>query len=153
MRKLMWKTLLVLWIPLLSLPATAQEDFKCGSYEIKGVLRKYEGQNVIKLYEGSLSETILTLAPDLQELASINLDNPVLLKGRMYQPVSKYRGHVESMLSSAEVKALTAAEKPYTERFMRDDIKERVPDPIHPDMDSGIKLIAAGPCSEKLKKK
>ncbi|WP_413943744.1 hypothetical protein [Bdellovibrio sp. HCB-162] len=147
MRKMMWKTLLAMWMSLVSINAFAQNDFKCGEYEFMGVIRKVDGKNVLKLYEGSMSEAILTLSPDLEELAEVNLGNSVTLKGKMFAPVKTYRGKIESMLSEKEIQDLTAANKPYTARFMRDDIKERVADPLHPDMDSGMKLIKELPCS------
>lgn len=149
MKKLLWKTLLMLWITAISMSSLAAEPFKCGEYEFSGVLRKVEGRNILKLYEGSMSEVILSLSPDLAELAEVNLGNAVTLRGRMFEPVKTYRGSIESMLSEKEIKDLTAPDKPYTARFMRDDIKERVPDPLHPDMDSGMKLIKELPCGSR----
>ncbi|WII73886.1 hypothetical protein QJS83_08345 [Bdellovibrio sp. 22V] len=142
----MWKSLLTMWICLLPLGVFAQDNFKCGEYEFKGVLRKMDEKVVLKLYEGSMSEAVLTLASDLEELASVYVDNPVTLKGRLYEPVKNYRGHVESLKTAAEIKELTSPDKPYTARFMRDDINRRVPDPLHPDMDSGMKLVKEGSC-------
>lgn len=146
MKNIMWKTLLMMWIAAFSVTSLADEKFKCGEYEFTGVLRKFEGKNVLKLYEGSMSEVILSLSPDLAELAEVNMGNAVTLKGKMYDPIKTYRGSIESMLTEKEIKELTAPDKPYTARFMRDDIKERVPDPLHPDMDSGMKLIKELPC-------
>lgn len=147
MRNLMWKTLLTLWISLFAISSHADEPFKCGEYEFYGTLRKHEGKNVLKLYEGSLSETIMSLSPDLQDLAEVHMDDSVILTGKMFEPVKNYRGKIESMLTAEQVKELTAPGKPYTARFMRDDIKERVADPLHPDMDSGMKLIKELSCN------
>lgn len=142
----MWKILLTMWITVGASSVLAEQAFKCGQYELTGVIRKVEGQNVMKLYEGSMSEAILTLAPDLSELAEVYLDRSVTLKGILKAPVKNYRGFIESTLTPAEIKDLMSPNKPYTARFMRDDIKERVPDPLHPDLDSGMKLIKERPC-------
>lgn len=146
MKMSMWKTLLMMWISFFTLTAFGEEPFRCGDYEISGVIRKVDGQNVLRLYDGSMSETTLSLAPDLAELAEIYLGSAVTLRGRLSEPVKNYRGTVESMLSAEEIRRLTSPDKPYTARFMREDIKERVPDPLHPDMDSGLKIIKERPC-------
>lgn len=146
MKNLMWKTLLALWISSTAVAIAAEEKFKCGEYEFTGVLRKVEGKNVLKLYENSLSEVTLTLAPDLEDLASIHINNSVKLRGKMYMPIKTYQGHVESLLTPEQIKDLTAPNKPSVARYMRDDIKPRVADPLHPDLDSGMKLIKALPC-------
>lgn len=149
MKQQLWKTLLVVCIQFIAVTTFAAEPFACGEYEFKGVLRKVDGKNVLKLYEGSLSETTMSLSADLQELAEVNLGNPVTLKGKMFKPVEAYRGEIESTLTEKQIKELTAPDKPYTARFMRDDIKERVPDPLDPAMDSGMKLIKKLPCRGK----
>lgn len=148
MRKVMWKILFIMWISSFAVSVNAANEFKCGEYEIAGVIRKVDGQNVLKIYEGSMSEAVLGLAPDLAELAEVYLDSAVTLKGRMQEPVKNYKGKVESLLTAEEIKNLTSPDKPYTARFMREDIKDRVPDPLHPDLDSGLKLIKEGPCGE-----
>lgn len=142
----MWKSLFIVWISFFSLHSLAQATFKCGEYEIQGVLQKVEGKNVLKLFEGSANETILSLAPDLEELAEVHLGEAVTLKGRMREAIKNSRGAVESNLSEEEIKTLAAPDKAYSERFMRDDIKERVPDPLHPESDSSIKLVKEIPC-------
>ncbi|KHD88557.1 MAG: hypothetical protein OM95_08615 [Bdellovibrio sp. ArHS] len=152
MKKHLWKTLLMMWI--LSLPGLVQADekFKCGEYEFKGVIKEVEGRPVLKLYEGSMSETVLTLPPDLAEIASVYKNTAVTLKGKLFEPVKNYRGQIASLKTAEEIKELTSEDKPYTARFMRDDIKERVPDPLHPDMDSGLKLVKEEACSGKAEK-
>lgn len=146
MKIVMWKTLLALWIITITSVSFA-ENFKCGKYELDGVIKKVDGKNVLKLYEGSMSEVTFSLAPDLAELAEVFVDSTVTVKGKLLAPVKEYRGHVSSLLSEKEIKALTAPDKPSTARFMRDDIKQRVGDPLHPDMDSGMRLVKEMPCS------
>ncbi|XGC80942.1 hypothetical protein ACES2L_00395 [Bdellovibrio bacteriovorus] len=146
MKMKMWKTLLAVWI-LLATSQSYAEKFKCGRYELDGVIKKVDGKNVLKLFPGSMSETTLTLAPDLQELAEVFVDNSVTVKGKILSPIKDYQGTVSSLLSEKEIKALTAPDKPSTARFMRDDIKQRVADPLHPDLDSRMKLVKEMPCT------
>lgn len=145
MKNLMWITLLITAVTILSLDVRASE-FKCGEYEFTGVIKKFEGKNALKLYDGTMSEITLTLAPDLEEAVSIYENKAVWLKGRLFAPVKDTRGHVESLLSAEEVQKLMGPDQPYTARFLRADIKERVPDPLHPDLDSGMSLVKETPC-------
>lgn len=161
MKITMWKILFMMWISMDSSVSLASSDFKCGEFEIQGVIRKVDGKNALKLYEGSQSETTLMLDSDLEEVAGLYVDSSVTLRGRLQAPVKNYQGQVESNLSPEEVKALRSSDQPYSARFVRDDIKERIPDPLHPEMDSGMKLIKEMPCGsrgpssakKKLKKK
>lgn len=147
MKFLVWKTLFIsLFVSTLTSVGWAQEEFKCGEYSIDGVVKKVGEKIVLKLYEGTMSEVTLDLAEDLAEGSEIYLNKPVTVKGKMFAPVKEYRGKVESLLSEKEIKALRAPGRPYSDRFMRDDIKERVPDPLHPDLDSGMKLVKSTPC-------
>ncbi|KYG60749.1 hypothetical protein AZI85_12220 [Bdellovibrio bacteriovorus] len=152
MKKHLWKSLLMMWILSTSCISNADEKFKCGEYEFKGVIKQVDGNSVLKLYEGSMSETVFSLAPDLAEVASVYKDSAVTLKGKLFEPAKNYRGKIESTKTAEEIKELTSEDKPYTARFMRDDIKERVPDPLHPDMDSGMKLVKAESCDRKAEK-
>lgn len=145
MKNLMWITLLITAVTILSLDVRASE-FKCGEYEFTGVIKKHEGKNALKLYEGTMSEITLTLAPDLEEAVSIYENKSVWLKGHLWAPVKDTRGHVESLLSAEEIHKLTGPDQPYTARFLRADIKERVPDPLHPDLDSGMSLVKETSC-------
>lgn len=145
----MWKASLISLFLFLGTLKAGAEDFKCGEYEISGVIKKVEGKFALKLYEGSMSEVVLSLSPDLEELAGIYENRAVLLRGRMSAPVSLMRGKVDSLLSAEELRKLTAPDQPYSARFLRSDIKERVPDPLHPDLDSGLKLIKEMACGER----
>ena len=147
MKFLMWKTLLIsLLLSVCAVNANAEEEFKCGEYAVEGAVKKVGEKFVLKLYEGTMSEVTLDLADDLAEGSEIYLNKPVTIKGKMFAPVKEYRGRLESLLSEIEVKALRAPGRPYSDRFMRDDIKERVPDPLHPDLDSSIKLVKSTAC-------
>lgn len=153
MKKSMWKSLLIVWISLVPFNGFAeQKAFKCGEYEIFGVIRKVDGENVIKIYEHSQSEAILSLSPDLAELADMYLDQAVILKGKILIPIKNYRGTAESLLTAEELQELTSPEKPYTARLMREDIRERVADPYRPDADSGLKMMKPLPCRAQEKK-
>lgn len=145
MKFLLWKTLFISLL-LSAFSFANAEEFKCGEYVIDGVVKKVSDKIVLKLYEGTMSEVTLDLAEDLSEGSEIYLNKPVTLKGKMFAAVKEYRGKVESLLSEKEIKALRAPGRPYSDRFMRDDIKERVPDPLHPDLDSGIKLVKSTAC-------
>ncbi|MNJ90993.1 hypothetical protein D3C87_86360 [compost metagenome] len=154
MKHLLWITLLIMTTLGLSV-AKAQLPPRtvCGEYEVQGTIRKSEKDFVVKLYEGSISEVVFTLAPDLNELASIYPDTAITLRAKLLKPVEGFRGHLDSLKTAAQIKEMTEG-KAYSERFARDDMKERVPDPLHPEMDSSFKLIKELPCSgEKSKTK
>lgn len=142
----MWKTLLISVMLGFSVKSFAQERFKCGEYDITGVVKKSDGKFVLKLYEGSMSEITLSLPVDLEAAAQVYENKAVLLKAKMMAPVKDTRGVVQSLLSDEEVKKLLGPESPYSARFLREDIKERVPDPLHPDLDSGMILTKELSC-------
>lgn len=142
----LWKTLFITLILGFSLKAFAQENFKCGEYDLTGVVKKSDGKFVLKLYEGSMSEITLSLPVDLEAAAQVYENKAVLLKAKMTAPVKDTRGSVHSLLSDDEVKKLLGPDSPYSARFLREDIKERVPDPLHPDLDSGMMLTKELPC-------
>lgn len=146
MKNTMWKTLFITLITVLSLDAFAQESFKCGEYDISGVVKKSDGKFVLKLYEGTMSEITLSLPVDLEQAVQVYENKSVLLRAKMMAPVKDTQGTVQSLLSDEEVKKLLGPDSPYSARFLRDDIKERVPDPLHPDLDSGMKLTKETPC-------
>lgn len=137
--------LLTSLIVLLSIEAQA---FQCGLYEVKGVIRVLDGKNVIKIYEDSLKEIVFTLDPDLEELAKVNIDEHVTAIGFIHKPVEKYKGHLSTQLNEKELKALRDPNKPLAARFMRNDIARRVIDPLHPDQESGYKLLKNGKCKK-----
>lgn len=128
--------------------ASAQENsFVCGEYQIQGVIRQHQKQYLLKMYEGSLSEVTFTLAKDLEVLSEVYKDEPVTLKGKILSPILGYRGHVDSLLTKKQVESLFSADAPLTARYMRDDIQKRVPDPLVPETDSGLRLIKKISCS------
>lgn len=141
---------LALAIFLLAAPAThAKDQFQCGEYAISGVIKKHADHLVVKLYEETMSEVILSLPQDLEEAAEIYENRAVTINAKMMAPIKNRRGEIESLLSAAEVKALFAADQPYSARYFREDLKERVPDPLHPEHDSGLVLLKELPCSKK----
>lgn len=146
MMRTMWKTLLVTLLSFSHHPAWAQQAFKCGEYEISGVVRKSEEHLVVKLYEGTMSETVLSLPSDLEEAAQVFEDSSVTLRAKLLAPIKNQRGQVKSMLSDDEVKKLLAEDQPYSARFLREDFQERVPDPLRPEKDSGMKLVKQMQC-------
>lgn len=131
------------------LSVQAAEKFKCGEYNIHGVVKKSADHFVLKLYEGSMSEVILSLPQDLEEAIQIYEDRAVTLQAKMMAPVKNMRGQVQSLLSGEEVKKLLSSDQPYSARFFREDIQERVPDPLHPELDSGMVLIKEIPCDSR----
>ena len=147
MKNTMWKTLLITLLAVFSLESFAQESFKCGEYDISGVIKKSDGKFVLKLYEGSMSEITLSLPVDLEQAAQVYENKTVLLKAKMMAPVKDTQGAVQSLLSDEEVKKLLGPDSPFSARFLRDDIKERVADPLHPDLDSGMILTKELPCA------
>ncbi len=138
-RRTPWKVLFMVWISFtLIFPMASAQTVSCGEYEFKGVLRKVEGRNVLKLYESSLKEVTFSLAPDLADLAELNLNRAVILKGKMLAPIEEDRGRIESTLTAKQLKTLSALE--------RTDIQPTTQDPLDPAMDSGMKLIKKLPC-------
>ncbi|UXR65660.1 hypothetical protein EZJ49_05280 [Bdellovibrio bacteriovorus] len=146
MKNRLWKTLFITLMLGFSCKALAQENFKCGEYDITGVVKKSDGKFVLKLFEGSMSEITLALPADLEAAAQVYENKAVLLKAKMMAPVKDTQGSVVSLLSEDEVKKLLGPDSPYSARFLREDIKERVPDPLHPDLDSGMMLTKELSC-------
>lgn len=120
--------------------------FQCGVYEFKGIIRVLDGQNVVKIHEDSLKEVVFTLDADLEELAKVNIDEHVTVIGYLYKPVEKFRGHIATQLNEKELKELRDPSKPLAARFMRNDIARRVIDPLHPDQESGYKMLKTSKC-------
>ncbi|MGE5084672.1 MAG: hypothetical protein ACM3MG_00115 [Bacillota bacterium] len=136
-------------ILLYALGVSAAEKFKCGEYNINGVVKRSADHFVIKLYEGSMSEVVLLLPPDLEEAVQVYEDRAVVLHAKIMTPVKNMRGQVQSLLSDEEAKKLLSPEQPYAARFFREDIKERVPDPLHPEFDSRMLLVKEAPCQNR----
>ncbi len=151
--KYVWITVLSLWISLSTREVLAQEELddytKCGVYEISGVIRKGSPGPVLKVKEGLPQEVVLSLDKDLGEVATIYLDKPVSVTGKILVPVNKSRGQLESTKSAKEIADMRAKGKDYSERFIRNDFKDRDPDPLHPEMDSGFKLEEKLNCRKK----
>lgn len=138
---------LAIAICLLAVPAThAKERFQCGEYAISGIIKKHADHFVVKLYEETMSEVILSLPQDLEGAAEIYENRAVTINAKMVAPIKNRRGEAQSLMSATEVKALLAADQPYSARYFREDLKERVPDPLHPDQDSGLVLLKELPC-------
>lgn len=146
--RMLWITLVILWISLPTREVLAKEDFKCGEYEVKGVIRKIEGKKVVRLNEGSMNETTLSLSEDLSSLAEMYVDDPVTVKGVLLAPIEGDKGHVHSV-KAAEVAKESKQDSGFSERYARDDIKTREVDPLHPDLDSSVKLLKERPCGSK----
>lgn len=110
--------------------AFAADPFKCGEYSIKGVVKKDADHFVLKLYEGTLSEVILSLPADIEDSIQIFENRAVTLSGRMMAPVKNTRGAIQSIKSIG-------------------DVTERVPDPLRPSRDSAMTLLEEIPCPIK----
>ena len=149
MRHLVQVTSLMALIVFCAFGAQAAEKFKCGEYNIHGVVKKSVDHFVLKLYEGSMSEITLSLPQDLEEAIQIYEDRAVTLHAKMMAPVKNMKGQVQSLLTDEEVKKLLSSDQPYSARFFREDIQERVPDPLRPELDSGMVLIKETPCDSR----
>lgn len=149
-QKMMWKSLLSLGICGLSTFAFAQEtEFSgCGHYEVNGTIVKQGKEPVLKIASTS-GETILTFDSDLGEVAQVFMDKTVTVEGRILAPVDKKRGHIQSLKTAKEIAEIRAKDKAYTARFDRNDVRERTPDPLHPEWEAGFKLVNKLPCSKK----
>lgn len=144
--KTMWITLLILSL-LGSFQVNAQipPSTECGEYEFQGTLRKVGSEYRLVMFEGSMSEVQFTLSPDLNEVAGIYPDTAVTIKGKLLAPIKNQRGSIETLKTAQELKDLQA--KTYSERLSRDDVRERVPDPLHPEVDSSLKLMKKLACA------
>lgn len=147
---IVWKTLLSLWILGSASATLAQEtEFSgCGHYEVNGTIVKQGKEPVLKILSTS-GETILTFDSDLGEVAQIFMDKTVTVEGRILALVDKKRGHLQSLKTAKEIAEIRAKGKAYTERFDRNDVRERTPDPLHPEWEAGFKLVNKLPCSKK----
>lgn len=141
------KILILIMISWMGLAQAADVRFECGEYEIQGIIRLDQKKHVLKMYEGSLSEVTFTLAKDLEVLSEVYVNEPITLRGKIMKPIVNYRGHIDSLLTVKQVKSLFAPEAPLTARYMRDDIQKRVPDPLVPETDSGLRLLKKLSCS------
>lgn len=147
---LLWKTLLTLWICGSASAALGQDaEFSaCGHYEVNGVIVKQGKEPVLKISTTS-GETILSFDADLGEVAQVFMDKTVTVEGRILAPVSKNRGHLQSLKTAKEIAEIRGKGKAYTDRFDRNDVRERTPDPLHPEWEAGFKLVNKLPCSKK----
>lgn len=141
------KYLFIIFASWMSFSQAAEIKFECGEYEIQGVIRQHQKKYFLKMYEGSLSEVTFTLAKDLEVLSEVYKDEPVILRGKIMSPIVGYKGHIDSLLSPKEVENIFSPQAPLTARYMRDDIKKRVPDPLVPETDSGLRLLKKISCS------
>jgi hypothetical protein len=146
MTKTMWKSLVILWICLTTSQTFAKESFQCGEYEFQGRIRNVDNRKVLKLNEESLNETTLALGGDLSTLAEMYVDDFVTVKGRLFQAIEGYKGQIYPL---QEAQKETKSDSTFSERYSREDIKKREADPLHPDLESSVKLLKAGPCSYK----
>ncbi|MFM6927385.1 MAG: hypothetical protein ACKOX6_02930 [Bdellovibrio sp.] len=149
MRSLFQTVPLIAFVVIYAFGAQAEEAFKCGEYNINGVVKKSADHFVIKLYEGTMSEVSLSLSPDLEEAVQIYADRAVTLHAKMMAPVKNMRGYAQSLLSEDEIKKMLSPDQPFSARFFREDIQERVPDPIRPELDSGMVLVKEVPCDNR----
>jgi hypothetical protein len=147
---LLWKSLFSLWICGFASIALGQDaEFSvCGHYEVNGTIVKQGKEPVLKISSTS-GETILSFDSDLGEVAQVFMDKTVTVEGRILSPVSNNRGHLQSLKTAKEAAALRAKGKAYTDRFDRNDVRERTPDPLHPEWEAGFKLVNKLPCSKK----
>ncbi len=146
--KRLWITLVILWISVPTRQIWAKEDFKCGEYEVKGVIRKVDGKKVVRLHEGSLNETTLSLSEDLSSLAEMYVDDSVTVKGLMFAPIEGYKGQIHSLKPASQGKE-SKQDSGFSERYAKDDIKTREADLLHPDLESSVKLLKEGACEPK----
>lgn len=120
-----------------SAASTVDLKDRCGVVELDGYLRKDGESFVLKIYEKSRSEIVFKLDKNFDSLAGLFVNEAVRVKGELKKPVEKYRGEL-SMLGPI-------ATGPF-DTFNRDDIGSRVPDPISPQKDSGVKFIEEKKC-------
>ena len=148
--KSLWKSLLALWICGSANLAWGQEaDFAgCGHYEVYGTITKQGKEPVLKI-NSTNGETILSFDADLGEVAQVFMDKTVTVEGRILTPIEKKRGLLQSLKTAKEIADMRAKGKAYSERFDRNDIRERTPDPLHPEWEAGFKLVNKLPCSKK----
>lgn len=148
-RNVLWKTLLTLWICCFAGTAFAQNEFDgCGLYEVYGTIRKTAAGHIVLINTGA-TEVQLSLDSDLNEVASVFVDKSVTIDGRILSPLAENRGLLQSSKSAKEIADMRAKGKPYSARFERNDIRDRTPDPLHPEWEAGFKLVNKLPCGKK----
>ena len=118
----------------------------CGIYVVRGYIRKLRDHYVLRTLENSYSETSFILDEDLGEVAALYVDKAVDLKAEIHFPIRNYQGALSSTKSEYEIRRLREPGMPYAARFIRDDIIERVPDPITVEKDSGFKTVQVSKC-------
>lgn len=137
---------MILNVGLLWGVAASAQDFVCGEYVLNGVVGSLESQPALVLYKGSMSEVVYKIPTELHALA-LSLDGqPVALHGRIVRPPRNRRGEVlVTKLVTAPVAGLAESER-FVANYFREDLYDRVPDPLYPDKDSKIELIQKLPC-------
>jgi hypothetical protein len=118
----------------------------CGIYAVRGYIRKLRDHYVLRTLENSYSETSFLLDDDLNEVAALYVDKAVDMTGEIQFPIQNYQGALHSTKSEYEIQRVRAPGMPYAARFIRDDIIERVPDPVTIEKDSGFKTIQVSKC-------
>lgn len=143
--------LLLCLMTLLMLPWTGYSlenklDTHCGIYEFDGYARKVKGAMVVKVFEGSASETILSLDAELEEALRSFKGKAITIRAELREPIRKFRGKLFSTKTLEEQKAMRAENKPLIALSQRDDIFGRVEDPISADRDGDLRLILKKEC-------
>ncbi len=125
------------------------QDFVCGEYVLNGVIGSRESQPVLVLYKGSMSEVVYKIPKELHPLALSLNEQPVALHGRILNPTRNRRGEVlVTKLIATPVAGITEGER-FIANYFREDLYDRVPDPLYPDKDSKIELIKKLPCLKR----
>lgn len=140
---------MILNVGLLWGVAASAQDFVCGEYVLNGVVGSLESQPVLVLYKGSMSEVVYKIPKELHPLALSLNEQPVALHGRILNPTRNRRGEVlVTKLIATPVAGITEGER-FIANYFREDLYDRVPDPLYPDKDSKIELIQKLPCLKR----
>ena len=147
----LWKTVLAVWICIstsLTYASDGNEFSGCGEYEVNGVIAKQGKLRVLKI-KGVNGEITMDLDEDLEEVSQIFMDKAVIVNGKILSPLEKNRGLLQSTKTAKEIAEMRTKDKPFSARFDRNDIRERTPDPLHPEWEAGFKLVNKLPCRKK----
>ena len=120
--------LLTVGNPAFSAATESPGSLSCGTYRLRGRIEFRNNALVLLLSAGSQSELQLDLPSSFMLKAGPYLHETVELTGTVSVPARKYRGTVEP-----------------------DKIEERVPDPLHDAVTSGVTLIQARTCQSPQK--
>lgn len=125
------------------------KNFICGEYVLSGVIGSLDSLPVLILYKDSMSEVIYKIPKELHPLALSLEGQPVALHGRILKAPKARRGEVLlTKLMTNPVAGANEAER-FVANYFRDDLYDRLPDPLNPDKDSKIELIQKLSCLKR----